>query len=211
MANGNGQPRTYSIAGDTATGALNRKMLKAAIEADAGITTALRTKSNGGWQSSDGDVMDLWFVSQISGSQITALDAAVLAHQGVSTVRDFQFWEINASGSTVSQAWQNAISKTSVPLKAGVYKISWSLELRVAPIGPENSGAVARVRVNSSRKKDYYHPHNKWSGFGDWDRIIFKEGDTPLIEIDWRRDPDEGGNDKIEIRKLKLGIEFMGT
>ncbi len=130
----------------------------------------------------------------------------------------FQFWETNPAQPTSSEAWQNGLSKTALPVAVGIYRITWSFELRVVLNGALNSGAVARFRLNGSRKGDaYYRPaartgetETEWCGFPGWDRIVFAEGDTPLLEIDWRRDPVEGGNDSIEIRKLKMGIEFMG-
>jgi len=77
MPIGNGQPRTYSIAADTATGAFNSSALKAEIEADVGITTVLLRIDR------TGDVLDIWFVADLSAPEITALDAVVLAHLGV--------------------------------------------------------------------------------------------------------------------------------
>ncbi len=130
----------------------------------------------------------------------------------------FQFWESNPAQPTSSEAWQNGLSRTAAPVAAGIYRLTWSFELRIVLNGAMNSGAVARFRMNSSRKGDaYYRPlartgetDTEWQEFTGWDRIVYVKGDTPLLEIDWRRDPVEGGNDSIEIRKLKMGIEFMG-
>ena len=122
----------------------------------------------------------------------------------------WQFWEVNPADSTLSEAWENAMTQTADPISAGTYRLTWCLELRVVPVGPKNSGVVARFRVDGSRKGDAYHPSVEWSAFAGWDRKVFAEGDTPLLEIDFRRDPTEGGNDSVEIRKMKMGIERMG-
>ena len=83
MPSGNGQPRTYSIAADTAAAAFDSDKLIIEIEADAGITTALRTPANEGAVASVGDVLDVYFVADLSGAEITAMDAVLSAHDGV--------------------------------------------------------------------------------------------------------------------------------
>lgn len=133
--------------------------------------------------------------------QVTTGDEALFTN--------FQFWEENVAVPTSSEAWQTVIAETALPLAAGIYRITYNFELRVVPNVTQNSGAVARVRVNSSRKADAYYHGTEWCAFSGWDRIIYATGDTPLLEIDFRRDPVEGGNDSIEIRKMKLGIEWM--
>lgn len=76
MPTGNGQPRTYSIAADTATGAFKSSALKNEIEAEAGITTVLLRVDR------TGDVLDIHFVADLSGGEITLLDAVVNNHLG---------------------------------------------------------------------------------------------------------------------------------
>lgn len=149
------------------------------------------------------------FDTALSAPEIVTLDGLVAAHSNVVVTAAFQFWESNPAQSTLSEAWQNAISRTADPTGGGIYRLSWSLELRIVPVDALNGGAVARFMVDGSRKGDAYHRSVEWSAFSGWDRKIFTEGDTPLLEIDYRRDPTEGGNDNVEIRKLKLGVEYM--
>ncbi len=122
-----------------------------------------------------------------------------------------QFWEISGASaqSTASEAWANAMSRTSVPLVRGTYRLSYNFELRVVPAGGLNSAGVGRFRVDGSRKADAYHNSVEWTAFAGWDRRVFSDGDQVLLEIDWRREPNLDGNDAIEIRKLKLGVEFI--
>jgi hypothetical protein len=210
MPSGNGTPRTYSISQDTATGAVNPGILKSDIEADAGITTALRTGANGGWKTTNGDVMDLYFASALSAGEITALDAVVAsASVGTATRNSFQFWESNPAQATELQTWQVALAQTAAPVSDGVYRLSWSFELRIVPVQSLNSGAVARFSVDSVVKANSYYRGTEWNACSGWDRFVFDEGETPLLDIEFRRDPVEGPNDSIEIRKLKLGIELM--
>jgi len=76
MPTGNGQPRTYSIAADTFAGNFKSSLLKDEIEAEAGITTVLLRIDR------TADVIDIWFVADLSGGEITLLDAVVAAHNG---------------------------------------------------------------------------------------------------------------------------------
>jgi hypothetical protein len=211
MPSGDGTPRTYSISQDTANGTFNPAVLKVEIEADVGITTALRAGGDGGWKTTRGDVMDLYFVSALSGGEITALDAVVAsAAIDEATTNSYQFWESNGLQATELQSWQVALARTAAPVVGGIYRLSWSCELRIVPVGPLNSGGVAHFAVDGTVKSDAYYRGIEWNVCTGWDRITLEEGDTPLLEIEWRRDPNEGPNDSIEIRKLKLGIELMG-
>ena len=187
---------------------VNSRLLRNEINNDVGITTARSSGANGGWKTTFGDVMEIYFAAALSAGEITALDALVGAHLGTVTSQSFQFWESNSTQSTLSEAWQNAMSKTASPVAAGIYRLSWYFELRVVPVTTLDSSAVARFRADSSRKGDACHASVKWSGFSGWDRIIFVEGETPLLEIDFRREPDQGGDDNVEIRKLKLGVDL---
>lgn len=208
MPSGDGTPRTYSIVLDTANGVVNPRLLRNEIDNDAGITTARRNGANGGWKTTFGDILEIYFVAALSAGEITALDALMGAHLGTVTSQTFQFWESNPTQSTLSEAWQNAMSRTASPVASGIYRLTWYFELRVVPVTTLDSAVVARFRVDSSRKGDAYHASTKWSGFSGWDRIIFDEGETPLLEIDFRREPDQGGDDNVEIRKLKLSVDL---
>lgn len=70
-------PIVYSIANDTLNGIASMKALQNAIEADAGITSALDCACN------VGDVLHIDFETEISDSEKAALDAVVAAHDGV--------------------------------------------------------------------------------------------------------------------------------
>ena len=75
--------------------------------------------------------------------------------------------------------------------------------------GPLNSTAQARVLVDGGIKGNVNYRSEEWSVFSGWDRLVVAEGDSPVLLLEIRRDPAEGGNDTIEIRKMKLGIERM--
>ncbi len=204
MPAGDGTPRTYSIVADTAAGSLNSTILTREIALDATVTANLLDIAT------VGDVMDLFFDAALSAGEIIALDAIVTAHVGLITVTEFQFFENNPAQQITTQVWTNAFSMSSAPMSNGIYRLSWNLELRVVPTGALNSAAVARFRVDGSRKADAWHRSIEWSAFAGWDRKVFAEGEISLLEIDFRREPTEGGNDSVEIRKLKMGIELMG-
>ena len=79
MPTGNGQPRTYSIAADTAMGDFNSSALKNEIELEVAITTVLLRIDR------TADVLDIHFVADLSGAEITALDTVVSNHSGVAS------------------------------------------------------------------------------------------------------------------------------
>jgi hypothetical protein len=125
---------------------------------------------------------------------------------------DYQFWESNPMQSTALETWQTAMSRTPDPMAAGTYKLTWYCEIRVNPVGPVNSDAAAQFVVGGSVKGSaYLTTGNDWHAFSGWDRYIATEGEQPVLALEYRRDPDTGGNDNIEIRKMKLGIERMDT
>ncbi len=216
MPNGNGLPRTYSIAADTGAGVVNRELLANEIDADVTIVTARRLPANGGWKDTAGDVMDLWFAAALSGAEQTALDAVVAAHNGTVTTQDFQFWEKNAKETTVDETWDEKMSRTAASMRLGTYKLSWYFELKLNPTGPLNSLAMARFLVDANVKGSAETVQGStlagvgWVAFSGWDRFIAAEGITPVLSLEIQRDSNLGGNDTVEIRKMKLGIEFMG-
>jgi len=204
MATGTGQPRTYTIATETANGTINQEMLEVEIAADAGITTALNYTG-----TAEGD-LDIFFVATLSGAEITALDAVVLAHQGTTTISTWQKWEDNTVQSTTLETWQNALQRTAAAAIGGTYKLEWNFELRLASAGPLNSKAGGRFSSDSNFKGIFHVADEEWVGYSGWDFITLAEGDTPQLKLEFRRDPTIGGNDTAEIRRCKMSIELMG-
>jgi len=121
----------------------------------------------------------------------------------------FQFWEQNASSSTNQETWQEVFSRTPNPMAEGPYRLSWYFEMRVNPTGPLNSNAMGRFLVSGSVKGSANVATLHWHAFSGWDRYAASVSAQPPLSIEIQRDPDEGGNDTIEIRKMKLGVERM--
>ena len=209
MPSGDGQPRTYSISADTATGSVNPALLFDQILADGAITTALRDANSGGWFDSDGDVMNVWFVAPRGGAEITALDALVGVHDGDPTDAKYQFWESNPAQTTTNEAFTEVLSRTAARMKQGTYRVSWYFELKLTPTGPVNSLAMAQMLTDASVKGSAATDSVEWIAFSGWDRFIAAEGAAPVLSLEIQRDPTVGGNDTVEIRKMKLGIEQM--
>jgi len=206
MAAGTGQPRTYSIASETATGAVEPPLLTQEIEDDAGITTALD------YINTAGDVLDIYFTAALSAPEITALDALVAAHDAAETALTFRFVEENGAQTTTLETYQNAATLTpTTGLKKGVYRFSWTCEHRITPTDALNSRVQTRFRVDGSTKSNTASVSEQWECHSGWDRYFADEGEKPSLTLDYRRDPGVGGNDTVEIRKVRLGIEYMGT
>lgn len=204
-ASGTGVPRTYDdIANDTANGVVNSTLLTQEIEDDATITTALD------YINTDGNQLDVYFVSVLSGPEITALDALVSAHTGVDVSLSFRFKEENGAQTTTLETFQNAITLTpTTGLAQGPYKLSWTCELRVTPTGPKDSRVHVRFRVDTNTKSNTAEESEQWVCHSGWDRYFAKENEKPALTLDYRRDPALGGNDTVEIRKVRLGIERL--
>jgi len=196
---------TYSIASDTANGVVNSSVLINEIDADPGITTEL----DGYRVDTSNDVLDIYFVTALSGSEVTALNAVVLAHQGVATSPVWQKWEDGGSQGTTSENWTTAMQRTAMAVSGGTYRISWNYELRIVATGAVNSKAASRVKVDGSIKGFFFAADEEWIGYSGWDFKKFTAGETPQILIEFRRDPTVGGNDTIEIKRVKISIELM--
>jgi len=208
MASGTGtasDPRIYDIATETANGAVNDDMLKDEINV-GGLSVAFSYLG-----TADG-LVSCVFAAALSGADITALDAIVLAHQGLAMSPAFRMWESNAAQQTALETYVNAISQTpATSLLGGAYRIMWYFELRVVVVGPLNSKAQARITFNSTVVGNAASEDVEWVGFSGWDRIAgLPDGALPTMEIDFRREPTVGGNDNVEIRRLKMSFEKMG-
>ena len=82
MPTGDGTPRTYTISTETGNGIVAQGKLHDEIEADAGIgPTTVSVFPN-----IAGDTMDVFMSAALSAPEITAIDAVVLAHDGVPLV-----------------------------------------------------------------------------------------------------------------------------
>lgn len=122
----------------------------------------------------------------------------------------WQKWESGGVQSTTSETWTGALQRTADPTASGVYKMSWYFELRVVPTGPLDSKAAGRFDFDGNFRGIVVNPDSEWCGFSGWDFVNFNAGDTPVLRLQFRRDPGVGGNDTIEIRRLKLALEQMG-
>ena len=199
MATGTGtvaDPRVY-----TSAGTINTKMLRSEIAADgylSGFTTSnIATDSAA-------DTLSVAFTAALDATEQTALDTVVAAHTGTTTTRDVQFWESNGAQSTASDTLVEKLSRTASALKAGTYRLTWYFELKVTRVGPLDSNCMAEFQVDGVTKGSAEHATVGWSAFSGWDRYVATEGETIVLSFDIKRD---GGNDTVQIRKMKLGIE----
>ncbi len=124
-------------------------------------------------------------------------------------VRRFQFWESNPAQSTDQETWQTALQRTADPMADGTYILSWYCEARVVTVGPLNSNVMIRFTVDGNVKGSADTARTEWHAFSGWDRFVATAGLAPVLALQWQRDPTEGGNDNVEVRKLKMGVERM--
>lgn len=204
MATGNGIPRRYTLSTETAGGAAKLVRLTNDINDDPVITTVLQYINT----DEDDDTIDLFFEAPLSALEIVALDSLVASHIiGAATTRDFQFFESNPEQTTTLETFQSAFTRTAAPLEQGVYILTWYAEIRVVPVGPLNSTVNFRFQVDGTSKGNASTDSRLYVPVYGWDRFSGKDGQEPVLTIDYRRDPNIGGNDTVSIRRLKIGIE----
>lgn len=205
MATGNGQPRTYDRADplDIPSGEMKGQQLIYQIGQDPALAALNVDRIDG-----SGTLFSIFFDAPLTASEITALDAVVFAHAPVPTIGGFQFFESNAAQLISVQAWQDVFVATTQALQKGTYIVTWNAECRVVPVGGLNSACQGRVRFRDSNKGLFSWQHEAWQTHSGWDRQRFEAGEITDLIIQFRRDPDVGGNDDVEIRRMKLGIEL---
>jgi hypothetical protein len=191
---------TYSVLNNTATGKVNIALLQREI----GLSTISQEVDH---IEKTSDILDIWFADTLTAPEKTTLDGYVSAHLGTETIFLFRFFEKNQMQSTTEETFQSAFNRTTVPLKKGVYIISWYCEIRVNPAGPVNSKTQIRFSINGDARGNGTSADREWVPMSGWDKVDIREGDTPQLQIEFRRDPGTGGNDTAEVRRVKLGVE----
>ena len=195
---------------DTVDDAVNVGLLTNQI--DANVAIGVLVDPAGGMSIGiEPGKLDIYMSDLLTAPQEAALTATVAAHQSTVTFRQFRFYEDNAVQSTALEAYQEAILRVATPTGQGAYRVAWYAEVRVVP-GAAPSAGQAQLRIDGSAKSNTYLPADseEWTSVSGWDRIFFKEGDTPSLDIRYRRDPGLGGDGTIEIRRLKMSMEYMG-
>jgi hypothetical protein len=198
-------PRFYDVRlpGDVPAGDVNLQQLNAAIILDPALIGVTFDYSG-----RKADQVDIWFTSALNPAQTVAIDAILFNHVPLVTTPAFQFWESNPDQSTSAETYQSAMSRTADPMAQGIYILTYALEMRVVPTGPLNSAGQCRFGIDGNIKGVHTQFHEEWQIISGWDRYVAVEGSEPVLLWEFRRNPNEGGNDSIEVRKLKLGLEL---
>jgi len=204
MASGT-NPRVYNIATETANGRVNSAMLTDEVIV-AGLSVALA------YINTENGTLEIFFAAPLTGSDIIALDAVVLAHQGVIVSAIFRMWKNDAVQSTALETYQSALLRTPVTaLAPGAYRVQWYWETRIVVTGPLNSRCQTRMVYNGTVVGQCSCGTEGWMSMSGWDRIVgVAEGLLPTFEVEFRRDPVVGGNDTCEIRRVRMSFEKMG-
>ncbi len=123
----------------------------------------------------------------------------------------FQFWESAPMQSTTLETWQNVMTRTAPRMLAGTYIMTWHWEMRIVATGGVDSKAQARFRIDSNTKGIHSTIETDWQIVSGWDRVAnVADGAEPVFDIEIQRDPTTGGDDTVEIRKMKIGFELHG-
>jgi len=129
------------------------------------------------------------------------------AYEDAQPRRTFQFWETGSAPDTTSTTYQEGMSQTAKPMNAGEYRLTWSCELKLTATDALDSKAFAQFSIDSDVKVQVSHDQDDWTAYSGWDRYNATEGETPVLAIHYRR---SGGDDTVSIRRMKIGIEYMG-
>jgi hypothetical protein len=124
--------------------------------------------------------------------------------------KPYQFFESNAMQDTTEETYQEVMSRVTAALVAGTYVVSWRYEIRLNLTGALDSRAQARFLIDGAVKGNSRAQDSEWDERSGWDRYVATVGETPDLSLEIRRDPGLGGNDTVEIRKMRLGIELKG-
>lgn len=204
---------TYSVAADTATGVLNSSLLSQEIQ-DSSMTQPAKDDLSG--INTSGDVLQIVFLNAIStgaGSDKEKLDAVVLAHTGATTTTDTQRAQDFATVQTnATTTWQNALSLVCPPLVAGVWAVDVRCELRLQNEADFSSGgpdraADARLTIDGANRANWLTPWQDFDNKQASDVLSFVEGDTPTLNLDFRR----RGTDTAEVTRCIINLTFIGT
>jgi hypothetical protein len=194
---------TYDIATETLNGQVDSGVLQTEILAGP-FTGFLYIGTGDGY-------CDCFFDPALSGEDETVLDGYLAVHDGYSTTAEFQFWEKNPQTTTTSETFVETFSRTANTLSVGIYRLSWYFEMKVTADGAINSNGMGQFLVDANVKGSCNMRREEWHAFSGWDRYVASEGDAPVLSFEMQRDPTEAGNDTIAMRKMKLGIEYMGA
>lgn len=130
---------SYKISSDFG-GSVHISQLQAEVDADVTITTACSHVNT------DNDDVDVWFVSSISGAEVTALDAVVAAHTPRVTIGAGMYVEDLSLSLTTSLTFIQKLRLSLTNIAAGDYFIKWSLEYGQV----ENKIGVYRIQLDNT-------------------------------------------------------------
>lgn len=105
-------------------GNLSESQLNTEIAAEVGITTQTFTHIN----VNDNDV-DIWFTSDLTGGEITILDALVAAHVPHQDIGVGTYAESESESLTTSSSYQQKLRLSLANILAGDYFIRWTMIL----------------------------------------------------------------------------------
>ena len=201
MSTVNGNDVIYDIATETPNGAVAGSKLRQEILNTVTITTPLESVS----VDNDADCI-VRFTAPPPAPEVTILDGVLAAHDGIEPTATFKFKEENIAQSNATALWQTALTYDPPELQEGQYIISWQCELRVVPVGALDSAASLRVQVAGVNKHLGHWPFEDWTTVSGYERQRFLAGERPNLMVEFRQDPQVGGDDTIEIRRVKIGL-----
>ena len=199
------ETEAYKIT-DTSKNLVHRRSLIREIKDGAFAASLLGVQESR--EPAPDDDLTLAFDIALTGPEKTALDGIVAAHQGVPTTSEYKSYESNPAQTNGTTSFIVAITQTTPALREGSYIFGWQCQMELIEVGGAiNSRGIVQFQIdgNTENTSSWFQdaPHT----LSGSTRVIVQEGDTFTITLRYRRDPDLGGDDTIQVSKLKMDYE----
>lgn len=154
------------------------------------------------------DDLSLTFDVALTGLEKTALDGIVAAHQGVKTTSEYRAYESNPAQTNATTEFSTAVTETTPALREGAYIFTWQCQMELIEVGGSiNSRGIVQFQVDGNTENTSSWNQDAPHTLSGSARVIAREGDTYVIRLRYRRDPDLGGDDTVQVSKLKMNYE----
>lgn len=151
----------------------------------------------------------IFFTSEPSPADEAIIDGVIAAHAGVPATARYQGKKSNGESTNATTNWQDKISFTASPVKAGVYEIAVSCEIKLetgVQSMPFDRAVDAQVLVNGVQQGFTSWMVDRYHDFCEIGSLQLKEGDTPTVALQFRR---VGASDTAYMRRARLGLKSM--
>ena len=192
----------YSVSRDTKVGACIPGKLWLEIERGVPDVTLINVDVTG-------DVLTVSVDGELDAGDQQLLSDVISAHIGLDTSARWQPRSSVAVQTDTTGTLGDALDWTGDPLEPGLYRFSFSLELRVQTGGSD--AARASILIDGVAKHDLWSlPVNSWQTFSGWHFARYDSGEAPRVQVQFSRTPSITPTpDTAEIKNIYVSWERM--